>query len=96
MIPLSPRRSRGNIAAGAPYGNRSTATATGACPGKTMRQLKEAGAMDLKFHQFWGKLVFKSKPARIMSCSVPLIPKFASEVPRTLANFGIGTLASLG
>jgi hypothetical protein len=54
MIPLSPRRSRGNIAAGAPYGNRSHATATGACPGKTMRQLKEAGAMDLKFHISFG------------------------------------------
>jgi hypothetical protein len=42
--------------------NRSTATATGACPGKTgyrfsekdMRQLKEARAVDLKLHISFG------------------------------------------
>src|SRR5438034_7222045 len=55
-------------------------------------------AVNLKFLSLWPQArlgTSNSKPHQNHNvASVPLIPKFASEVPRVLANFGIGTLAT--
>jgi hypothetical protein len=60
----SPQGDLGNIAAGAPSGNRSTAAATGACPGKTMRKLKKLGGGFEVPYQFWGNLSSNPNPHR--------------------------------
>ena len=60
--------------------------------------LTGAGAVNLKFLSFLLHArvgTSNSKPhEKHKVASVPLIPKFAPEVPQTLANFGIGTLVS--
>src|SRR6476620_12043593 len=57
-------------------------------------------AVNLKFLSLWLQArlgTSNSKPHQNHNvASVPLILKFAAEVPRMLANFGIGTLVSVG
>ena len=50
--------------------------------------------VDLKF--LVKELQIQKPHWKLIFASVPLIPKFASEVPQGFANFGIGTLAFFG